>query len=117
MSFYNVYLSSSKLSGEAHGMGDLITAMKIFEATPDDGSWRNAHICSQCKSASKYVPGKDSLYHSFRIRHDVAIKLLEQVEFKWRKKIGLQKAEPIDWLRRIDANGEEFWFNLEFYEF
>lgn len=116
MTFYDVYISSAHLSGSATNMGNLMNGMKAFEENLTEGHWRNEPWCGECKLTGKYESGPGSLWHDFRIREDIALKIVEAVEFKWTKKRGLARVEPVEWLRDKVAKGEELWFTVGFSE-
>jgi hypothetical protein len=116
MTFYSVYISSANLSGSATGMGKLIAGMSAFEDNLTDGHWKNAPYCSECKLTGKYEGGPNSLWHDFRIREDIALKIIKSVEFKWKTKRGLKKVAPEDFVAKLVEDKKETWFTVGFSE-
>ena len=116
MTFYSAYIASAHLSGSATNIRNLINGMTAFEENLTEGHWRNEAWCSECKLTGKYESGPGSLWHDYRIREDIALKIVEAVDFKWTKKKGLSRVEPIEWLRNRVAKGEELWFTVGFSE-
>jgi hypothetical protein len=116
MTFYDVHISSANLSGSASTMRNLIAAMDVFEESITDGRWKNVPYCSECKLSGMYEGGPNSLYHTFRVREDVALKIIESAEFKWRTIKGLNRVPPKEWLAKQVAAGTEMWFTVEFFE-
>lgn len=116
MTFYDIYIESAHLSGSATNMGNLMAGMEAFEENLTDGRWKNVPSCGECKLTGKYEGGPGSLWHDFRIREDIALKIIEAVDFKWSKKRGLARVEPVEWLRNKVTKGEELWFTVGFSE-
>jgi hypothetical protein len=116
MTFYDVHISSANLSGSASTMRNLVAAMDAFEETITEGRWKNAPYCSECKLSGKYEGGPNTLWHTFRVREDIALKIIEAVEFAWKTKRGLNRVPPREWLAKQVEAGTEMWFTVDFYE-
>ena len=56
------------------------------------------------------------LWHTFLVRAEVIQAVELCGDFKWRKKKGMGRDVPRNWIAQQVADGKELWFTLTFYE-
>ena len=116
MTVYSATIYHSNLAGEATGMDNLIEAMKVMGELFPTGTVTNAEWCGECKY-HVYREGNSELFHTFYIRESAALELIKRVNFKWRKKKGMGRSAPADFLATLVASGAEEWYVVELFEF
>ena len=118
MTFYSVDIYGANFAGSSRDMGTLMDAMTAFETTKNEENWRNSPTCDECKLTSPYDParGGSPLWHTFLVRAEVIQAVELCGDFKWRKKKGMGRDVPRNWIAQQVADRKELWFTLTFYE-
>ena len=119
MTFYNVTLYGSKVAGSAHGMAAVFGALGAVDKwyAFDPEFVRNEPRCAECALTGPYE-GKvgTALWHTLLVREQVARDVELCGEFTWRKKKGIGRRIPREYLEQIVQDGEETWFTLDINE-
>jgi hypothetical protein len=116
MTSYEVNLCSSNTAGEANNMSSLVAAMAIVEKFFNLGQATNLKWCEECKQRP-YPQFPGEVYHSFMIREKAALKIVRNVEISWKKKKGIARQSPVQYLESLSENCQEQWFQLELSDF
>lgn len=112
MSFYSVQIYSSNLAGEATDLDTSAKAQKLIEKHFTNGEVQNVKFCSPCQSKPFDGTG-DANYHTFLIRENVALELINGQNFRWTKKRGFGRNDPKVYLKGLIAEKKEYWFQLD----
>ncbi len=119
MTFYDVTLYGSKVAGSAHGMASAMGALGAVDKwyAKDPTLFVNEPRCEECALTGTYE-GKagTALYHTLLVREQVARDVELCGEFTWRKKKGIGRRIPREYLDQIVQDGEETWFTLDISE-
>lgn len=115
MTFYDVTLYGSKIAGNATGMGAVFKALGVVDKwyEIDPNLFVDEPRCGECALGWPYKGARGTaLYHTLLIREQVARDIELCGEFKWRKKKGIGRRAPSEYLDEIVQAGEETWFTL-----
>lgn len=116
MTFYEVEIYSANLAGYASDMKVLITAIASVEKHFESGLVVNAGWCSACKTKPYKTGSGSPVYHVFMAREIPILEIIQSGNFSWRKKKGMGRANPTEFLASEIAQGRESWYQLELSE-
>ncbi len=115
MTFYDVTLYGSKVAGSAHGMATVFSALGVVDKwyAKDPTLFVNEPRCGECALTGRYEGQVGwALYHTLLVREQVARDIELCGDFAWRKKKGIGRRAPREYLEQIVQDGEKTWFTL-----
>lgn len=119
MTFYDVIIYGSKIAGSVMSMTALSESSDIVDkwyksSSPD--FIKNSPTCEYCLSGHVYDGTNGPVWHTFLAREMVIREIEKTGNFKWRKKKGIGRRLPGEYLEEIAEAGVETWFTLELSE-
>ena len=110
-----VDIYGNNVAGRAKGFENYEAAKEAFKKFFDISKVNEDSHCLPCEmNGHRWKPGEDVEYHIFLVREDMMAEILQNCEFEFRKRKGMGRTQPKEWIKEQVAAGQELWFTLRF---